>query len=223
MYNLFIIFLIYSFCGWFMEVTFKLIQNRKLVNRGFLVGPLCPIYGFCGVSIYLLFSNIEYNIFTVFLISIITCAVFEYFVSWLLEYLFHARWWDYSHKRFNINGRICLRNLIFFGILGILGVYIFNPKLIELIDSIPRDYIKVISFIAFILLVLDTIISVKLVNSLKSFFYSVKKDATEEITKKIRSILIDKSIYFKRVIVAYPNFRFSSIIKIKDKISKNFK
>ena len=222
-YKLFLLFMIYSVCGWFMEVIFKLIQNHKLVNRGFLVGPICPIYGFCGLSISLIFDYIEHNYLTVFLISIFTCAVFEYFVSWLLEKLFHARWWDYSHKRFNINGRICVRNLLFFGILGILGVYLFNPFIYGMLDKLSYDTLKYISIVLFVLFVVDTIMSIKLVSSLKTFFYSVKKDATEDISKKIMNLLIEKSVYFRRVIVAYPNFAFHPIIKIKDKITKRNK
>ncbi len=219
-YKLFMLFMIYSICGWVMEVLFKLIQNGKLVNRGFLIGPMCPIYGFCGLSVSLIFDHIEHSYLSVFLISIVTCAVFEYFVSWLLEKLFHARWWDYSHKRFNINGRICLRNLLFFGILGILGVYFFNPFIYSILDNLSYNTLKISSIILFILFLIDTFFSVKLVSSLKTFFYTIKKDATEEISRKIRNILIEKSIYFRRVIVAYPNFAFYPIIKIKDKINK---
>ena len=221
MYKLFMLFMIYSICGWTMEVIFKLVQNRRLVNRGFLIGPMCPIYGFCGLSISLVFDRIkDINYLTVFLISIIICAVFEYFVSWLLETLFNARWWDYSHKRFNLNGRICLRNLLFFGFVGCLGVYVFNPFIFSLLDKIPYNYLKMISIILLLLFLTDTIFSVKLVTSLKNFFYNAKKDSTEEITKRIRKLLIEKSVYFRRVIVAYPNFRFSPIKKIKDSIGK---
>ncbi len=219
MYKLFILFMIYSFTGWLMEVIFKLVQNKRLVNRGFLVGPICPIYGVCGSMIYLIFSNIEYNIFMIFFLSIALCAVIEYFVSWLLEYLFDARWWDYSHKKFNINGRICLRNLLFFGLLGCLAVYYINPFLISIINEIDIQVLKIISIILFVLFVIDIIISVKLINSLKDVLYTLKKDATEEISKKIRRILVDKSIYFRRVIIAYPNFKFS-LKKIKDKIKR---
>ncbi len=222
-YKLFLLFIIYSFCGWLMEVLFKLIQNRKLVNRGFLIGPMCPIYGFCGLSISLLFDHFEHNYLSVFFISIFICALFEFFVSWLLETLFHARWWDYSHKKYNINGRICLRNLLFFGILGILGVYFFNPFIHEILDKLNEDYLKYISIILFIIFIIDTILSVKLVNSLKTFFYTLKNDATEEISKKIKRLLIEQSRYFRRVIVAYPNFAFSPINKIKDSISKHSK
>ncbi len=223
MYKLFIMFIIYSFTGWLIEVLFKLIQNGRLVNRGFLVGPICPIYGICGSIIYLVFSNVEYNFFSIFIISIIMCAIIEYFVSWLLEYIFDARWWDYSHKPFNLNGRICLRNLLFFGLLGCLSVYYINPFLIKLLNEINNETLKIISLFLLIIFIIDVVLSVKLVNSLKSVLYTLKKDATEEISKRIRKILIDKSIYFRRVVIAYPNFRFTYIKKIKDKINKKNK
>ena len=220
MYKLILLFMIYSFFGWLMEVIFKLVQNKKLVNRGFLVGPICPIYGVCALIMYGVFSNINYNVFTVFIVSIIMCALIEYFVSWLLEYLFNARWWDYSHKRFNLNGRICLRNLLFFGILGCIGIYFTNPFIFSIIDSIHYNNLKIISIFLLILLLIDTFISVKLVNSLKSAFLNLKKDATEEISRRIRRVLFEKSMYFRRVIIAYPNFKFSNkyIRKIREKI-----
>ncbi len=220
MYKLIVLFMIYSFFGWLMEVIFKLVQNKKLVNRGFLVGPICPIYGVCALIMYGVFSNINYNFLIVFIVSIAMCALIEYFVSWLLEYLFNARWWDYSHKRFNLNGRICLRNLLFFGFLGCIGIYFINPFLFSIIDSISYNNLKIISIFLLIILLIDTFVSIKLVNSLKIAFLNLKKDATEEISKRIRRALFDKSMYFRRVVIAYPNFKFSNkyIKKIKEKI-----
>lgn len=227
MYKLFLLFVVYSFAGWLMEVLFKFIELKRIVNRGFLVGPFCPIYGFGGLLIYFIGNYFYDNYFLVFFMSIVLCAIMEYLVSFLLEYFFHARWWDYSHKPFNLNGRICLRNLLFFGILGLLGVYVFNPLLLAFLDKLNYYFIRNSAIVVFIMFSIDFIVSILLVNSLKEYFYSIKKDATEEISKKIKKVLIDRSIYFRRVIVAYPNFRFTSkyIKQVKDKISniKNIK
>lgn len=225
MYRYILFLLIFSFCGWLMEVIFKFVQNGKFVNRGFLVGPVCPIYGVCGVIFYLIFSNISYNFLSVFIISFLLCAFVEYFASYILEELFHARWWDYSHKRFNLNGRICLRNLLFFGAMGWFCVYFFNSFVFDFIDSIPLLYSVTLAYILLPLFIIDIVVSVQLVSNLKDMISFVKKDATEEISKKIKTILLSKSIYFRRIIYAYPNFSFSPkyLNDLKDRITKHKK
>lgn len=225
MYRYILFFLIFSFCGWLMEVIFKFVQNGKFVNRGFLVGPVCPIYGVCGVIFYLIFSNISYNFLSVFIISFLLCAFVEYFASYILEELFHARWWDYSHKRFNLNGRICLRNLLFFGAMGWFCVYFFNSFVFDFIDSIPLLYSVTLAYILLPLFIIDIVVSVQLVSNLKDMISFVKKDATEEISKKIKTILLSNSIYFRRIIYAYPNFSFSPkyLNDLKDRITKHKK
>ena len=127
MHKLFLIFLIYSFCGWLMEVAFKFVSLKKFVNRGFLIGPLCPIYGVAGIFAYCVLSNLSFNIFLLFFASLISFGILEYFASWILECLFHTRWWDYSDRKFNLNGRICLETTIPFGLGGMIVMYIVNP------------------------------------------------------------------------------------------------
>lgn len=89
-----------------MEVVCKLIQFRRFINRGFLIGPYCPIYGFGSVLIGLLLSRYAGEPLVVFILAMVVCGTLEYVTSYLMEKLFHARWWDYSDKRFNLNGRI---------------------------------------------------------------------------------------------------------------------
>lgn len=221
MSKLFLLFALYSFFGWILEVIFKFVQFKKFVNRGFLIGPFCPIYGF-GFLILFFLSKISNNIFAIFFLSMLFCAFLEYFVSWILEFLFRARWWDYSHKKFNINGRICIRNLIFFGLLGCVGVFYLNTFFFSIVKSINKNIINFLSISIFLILIVDVIVSVSMINNLKDCFNNIRKDATEEISKKVRNILISKSIYFRRVIAAYPNFHFSSrsIKFVKERISK---
>ena len=116
----FLIFLIISFLGWVMEVIDILVETNKLINRGFLIGPYCPIYGLASLCMIFLLKPFSNNLFFLFLMAILICSVFEYFVSFLMEKLFRARWWDYSDRFFNLNGRICLRNSIIFGVLAIV-------------------------------------------------------------------------------------------------------
>ena len=94
--------------GWSLEVLCKLIEERKFVNRGFLIGPICPIYGYCMILLILLIGTGDKDILSIFLKSILVCASIEYITSLLMEKIFKARWWDYSTRKFNINGLFCL-------------------------------------------------------------------------------------------------------------------
>jgi len=100
----FLYFIIYSFMGWMMEVICKLFELKRFVNRGFLIGSICPIYGYGVLGIILLVGRNTTDLLSVFLKSILVCSILEYFTSYLMEKLFHARWWDYSRRKYNING-----------------------------------------------------------------------------------------------------------------------
>jgi len=110
-----------------MEVIYAYFDDRQFVNRGFLIGPYCPIYGVGSVLIIYFLRNNLGDILSVYLKSILVAAILEYMTSFVMEKIFHARWWDYSDNKFNINGRICLETLIPFGFLACFLVYIINP------------------------------------------------------------------------------------------------
>lgn len=115
-----LLFFACSFLGWCMEVTCKLVQFGRFINRGFLLGPLCPIYGTGAVLMAYFLPLWTTQVESTFLLALVLCGTLEYITSWLMEKLFHARWWDYSQKRFNINGRVCASNLLAFGVMGVL-------------------------------------------------------------------------------------------------------
>ena len=136
-YYYFLLFLIYSFIGWSIEVIGKLIEKHKFINRGFLVGPICPIYGHGCIVMILTLGRYRDNPLTLFMYAIFICSLLEYFTSYFMEKIFKARWWDYSNNKFNINGRICLETLVPFGIGGVLVLFVFNPFLEKIINLIP--------------------------------------------------------------------------------------
>ena len=145
----FILFMIYSFMGWCMEVLTVLIPKKKFVNRGFLIGPYCPIYGYgCLLIIILLKNNLD-DPLALFLKAIVICSLLEYFTSFFMEKLFNARWWDYSNKKFNINGRICLETMLPFGILACLVMYVLNPFFESKINLLPDLAVLIIAGILF--------------------------------------------------------------------------
>ena len=113
----FLYFIIYSFMGRMMEVICKHFELKRFVNRGFLIGSICPIYGYGVLGIILLVGRNTTDLLSVFLKSILVCSILEYLTSYFMEKMFKARWWDYSKRKYNINGRICLETMIPFGFL----------------------------------------------------------------------------------------------------------
>jgi len=137
--NLLSYFIIYSFMGWIIESIYRSIAEKKFINTGFLYGPFCPIYGIGAIIMYLFLNNYKENIILVFIIGFVALSIWEYIVGWLLEKIFHTKYWDYSNNKFNIKGRICLVNSIFWGILGVIFIKYIHPLVVENLDKIPRD------------------------------------------------------------------------------------
>ena len=203
----FILFMIYSFIGWCMEVLTVLIPKKKFVNRGFLIGPYCPIYGYgCLLIIILLKNNLD-DPLALFLKAIVICSLLEYFTSFFMEKLFNARWWDYSNKKFNINGRICLETMLPFGILACLVMYVLNPFFESKINLLPDLAVLIIAGILFVIYLVDNIVSFKIISGFSKTVKKVAKDSTEEITNKVRSVLKQKNILNKRLTEAFPKFQ----------------
>ena len=152
-------FFVYGFLGWCTEVAYAAAKQGKFVNRGFLNGPICPIYG-CGAVLAIVLLHDLHNPFAVFLISSIGACMLEYVTSWGMEKLFHARWWDYSHRRFNIQGRICLLGAIVFGLLGVLITDVIQPEVNRITQMIPLPVVHWMCVIFMAFIVADTIITV---------------------------------------------------------------
>ncbi len=211
----FLLFISYAFLGWCMEVTCKLIQYKKFINRGFLIGPYCPIYGWGALTITILLKRYMEDPLVLFVMSTLICSIIEYLTSYFMEKKYHARWWDYSNRKFNINGRICLETLIPFGILGVAIMYGTNPILFKLYNQIPQLVINILTVILFIGFIVDNIISSNIISSINVEGNKLIKDNTEEITEKIKQILRQKSWLHRRLINAYPGLK-----DIKVKIKK---
>lgn len=157
--HLFLWFLLYSFAGWVYESILVSVSERHPVNRGFLNGPLCPIYG-CGAVLAIVLLRDFTNPVEIFLISSFGASILEYATSWGMEKLFHARWWDYSHFRFNIQGRICLLGAIVFGFGGVLIIDVVQPQVERITTMIPLMAMHVMCVVFAIAVVVDTIITV---------------------------------------------------------------
>lgn len=219
----FLLFLTYAFLGWCMEVTCKLIQFKRFINRGFLVGPYCPIYGWGALAITLLLQRYTNDIIVLFVMAVIVCSFIEYFTSYFMEKKYHARWWDYSNKKFNINGRICLDTMIPFGILGLFIMYVLNPFFIDIYTNIPDIWLHIIAGILFTLYIIDNIVSSRIISSIhveEEKIADNTEEITNEIATKIKQLLKQKSWLHRRLVNAYPNFRFEKLELIKERLEK---
>lgn len=216
-FTYFMLFFIYAILGWIIETTLVSIEKRKFVNRGFLIGPYCPIYGFGGLAITILLKNYTKDPIVLFLMAVIICGTLEYFTSYIMEKIFKARWWDYSAKKYNINGRICLETVVPFGILGCLVMYVLNPITFKYLNMLSNSMLNIISAICFTIFITDNIVSYNVISNFTKTVKTINvgkiKDNTEEITKKVREVLIGKSFFNKRLMEAYPNLQ----AKIKEK------
>ena len=183
-----LLFFVYSFLGWFMESIGGIFVVKKYVNRGFLIGPYCRVYGTGVVLITLLLNNSTDNCISLFINVMVICGVLEYLTGYLMEKIFKARWWDYSDNRFNINGRVCLETLVPFSIMGTLFLYVINPILINLFVSAPDILIHIITWVLFFIIIIDTIFSLIIMNAFKNVTYNKKEDNTEEISKRNQEI-----------------------------------
>ena len=225
MYNvcyLFILFLMYAFLGWVMEVINAYIQHKRFINRGFLIGPYCPIYGIGMLLIINLLKNYMDSYVVLFILAMVICMAVEYLTSLVMEWLFNARWWDYSKKPFNINGRICLKNALCFGVMGLILIKVVDPYLRTLILRFSPFKISFTFYVMLITFILDNILSYKLIFKIKSENTFKKRDNTREISKIGKEIL-SKSLLGNKFVIIFPEKLKEGkekIIKQKEKIKK---
>lgn len=146
---------IYSAVGWICETIYCSVPARKFVNRGFLKGPVCPMYGFGALIILFLSEPLIKWPGLVFLAATAGATVLEYFTGWLLEALFQVRWWDYSRQKFNLKGRVCLKNSVLFGLLGLALCYFLHPLAERLVGLIPASYQRLAANVILVIFFLD--------------------------------------------------------------------
>jgi len=161
MYDILYIFLIYGFLGWCTEVAFAAFKHRKFVNRGFLYSPICPIYGIgvlCVVSVLNVYAE---KTMLLYITSVIITTVLEWITGFLLEKLFHHKWWDYSNIPFNISGYVCLPFSLIWGIACVVIIKWIHPFFMKFIMWIPKPLGVLFLIVATICLVVDICITVQ--------------------------------------------------------------
>lgn len=206
-YYYFLVFFIFSFFGWAMEViNCSLIEKRLVLNRGFLIGPYCPIYGCGTVGLLLLiipnFTNPAY----LFIASVGGACLLEYITSYLMEKLFNARWWDYSHEQLNLNGRICLKTGLEFGLAGLVITYILLPLFDGAISILPLNVVMFLTYTFLVIFIVDLIVSIIVISKFKHTA-RIMKDNTNEISREVQEELKKSHFFTGRLIKAFPGLK----------------
>lgn len=218
-----LLFLIYSVIGWIIEGIDMLIMTKKIVNRGFLIGPYCPIYGFGALFIVLVLDKYKNDALVLFVMSVLSCGILEYMTSLVMEKIFKTRWWDYSDRKFNLNGRVCGWNALLFGIGGLIIVYLLHPMLLHILIECNKTALLIISICCFIVFVTDLIFSLNIVNRFKKTVtdLDLKKDSTQEFSDMVREALLRNHRTFqKRLYTAFPNLDLKPLLTLRDEIKE---
>lgn len=153
-------FIIYSYLGWVYETIYCSFDLGRYVDRGFLNGPICPIYGVCIVPAILLFTGRFKKRVTLFVSCALLATAVEYVTSLWMEFVFGRRWWNYSNRMFNINGRVCLGAAVIFGLSGLLIIRYLHPWLTRYMnDNIQVGTVKKASRAIFVLFLFDILVT----------------------------------------------------------------
>lgn len=212
----FFLFSVYSFIGWVAETIYCLIIDRKYVNRGFLNGPFCPIYGFGAVLVLNLLEKYSDDLVALFVMSMAVTGFVEYVTSFVLEKAFNISLWNYSEHKFNLNGRICLWNLILFGIMSIALVHLINPFVMSVLEKVPKWTYNITLIIMVPYFITDLIIASRALTQIREIATSHMLDLSsltavrDDVATGFRTELEElkdqkiKNLH-KRLLRAFPN------------------
>lgn len=187
LFKLLTYFIIYSFLGWVMESTFRSVLEKKIINTGFLIGPLCPIYGIGACIMFLFLDKFYDNVLILFLVSIVSLTLWEYIVGVLLEKVFNTKYWNYSNQKFNFQGRICLFNSLCWGVLGVIFIKYIHPFIQELVKKVDIHVLHYVILIATVVFLIDMIVSIVKVKNIKVTLQKIE-DLNQEIKEKLKEI-----------------------------------
>lgn len=190
--SIIISFFVYGFAGWIWESFIcPIITGHKIKNSGFLNGPIVPIYGVGALAVSLLFSPQETYI-SIFIEGAFVACVIEYFTSWVMETMYHCRWWDYSHKAFNVNGRVCLEGFLVFGLFSVIAVKFVQPALLERIMDNGTTVLIVLATVLTTILIIDLIFTMITLANLEQRLDNFLKDVEAYAQKVLDGIEINR-------------------------------
>lgn len=222
MYNIYqwlIFFYIYCFLGWCIESTIVSVEDKRLVNRGFLNGPFLPIYGFGAIIVLFITLPFKKNIIEVYFLGMIGATILEYFTGCLMEAIFKIKYWDYSYYKIQYKGRICLVSSLFWGVLSVLLTYFIHKPIEKYVLNLNSTLIIFLDIVISIFFVADIIVSAKasidlnkLIEKSSKVFYEIKdlnRQIEDLIVRYGREISVDRE---------HSNKIMESINLLKEKI-----
>lgn len=212
--NYLMYFFIYAFIGWVVEVSYHAVTKKMFINRGFLRGPYCPIYGFGAVAVIIILKNIAENNKTVlFFGSMFIASLIEFIVGFILEKIFHKRWWDYSNRKLNIGGYICLEFSVIWGIFCYILFEKIHPVTGNLVKLIPRNVILYLDIAFALVMILDLITTINTLIGLNK-----KLKMIDDISADIKSVSdkIGMKVYDKTISIENRQQQIKEIAAVKE-------
>lgn len=190
---LFITFIFYAFLGWCFEMVHMGITTKEVVNRGYLNGPIIPIYGAGMLSILILLKPIKKYVFLTTILIVLICSILEYSTSYVMERIYGIRWWDYEDKWLNLNGRICFETMSMFTGLALFVIYFLHPIFSKAIAHFSTVTLSIVALVLLVIFLGDFILSNMIVKDyLQSHIETLRKDKTPLIRQYTTKLLKDK-------------------------------
>jgi len=219
-------FVIYAFFGWCLEVVYQAVEHGKFINRGFLNGPYCPIYGFGVIIVYTALEPIKDNIIVLYFGAVILTTSLELVTGFLLEKIFSQKWWDYTNEHFNLKGYICLKFSLLWGVACLVTVRLIHPLVNSFVEKIPKIIavpFLVLFFIGFISDITITVLAIIHIKKRVAILESISAEM-RKISDKTGEKLFDGVEYVKdkKSLVNERNTeireKFSELMKKYDRI-----
>lgn len=190
-FTLFLLFTSYSFMGWVCESIYCSVSAKRFINRGFLGGPFCPVYGAGGVLVTSVLSPLQGNVPLLYISAVLLTSTLEYFTGLALEKLFNVKYWDYSKHKINLHGRVCLKNSVIFGFMGVFMVLYINPLLFSALESIPGFMLPVVSLAFASYFLIDTYITSREMLRLNGKLTELQQ-VLDEIKEKAHTVTVER-------------------------------
>lgn len=226
MYTIISYLIIFSFLGWVWESCYISVRQKQLVNRGFVTGPVCTIYGFGACSLYILLRPVSFNYTILFFVGSLVATILEYVTAVVMEALFHTSWWDYSDQKFNYKGRICLSSSIAWGACSVMLFSFFAPWADKFIALYSQKTGIIAITIIFIIYIVDYIFAIIAAVDVSKQIIKLENmiDEMTEVLKSTRAYstgeeLVDRIYAFKHKVmeIDYAK-RFSRRMEVREAV-----
>lgn len=209
-------FFSYCFMGWVFESIYVSIMERKLTNRGFLRGPMIPIYGFGAMMIVFATTPFRGNYVAEYIAGLIAATVFELVVGQMMEAIFKVRYWDYSHKPFQYKGYICLESSICWGFLSVIAAEVLQVRLEQLVALVPSITAMVLAIVLLVLFCTDTVVSVREAWGVRAIVIAMEKMRAE--LDRLQEELEERSEEFVQLLEDRAKAKKAELDAIKDEL-----